>query len=50
MSDDEDACRLSAETFAALQEFYKEQEIREHNLLAEGKENNSTFAEDWVKR
>lgn len=50
MSDDEDVCQLSAETFAALQEFYKEQEIREQNLLTEEKKNGSNFAENWVKR
>lgn len=50
MSDEEDFPQLSAETFAALTEFYKEQEDREQELQIAGKRNEgSHFEENWVK-
>lgn len=36
MSDDEDAPALSAETFAALQQFYTEQDARDQGRVGEG--------------
>ena len=48
--DDDDIPQLSAETFAALKEFYKEEDDREA-LKCEGKNNVSCdmniFSEDW---
>lgn len=50
---DEDVPQLSASTFAALQQFYDEQEQREtkerqlHQSLLKG--DHTSFNEDWVK-
>ncbi|XP_023015409.2 EEF1A lysine methyltransferase 1 [Leptinotarsa decemlineata] len=46
VSDDEDVPQLSAETFAVLQEFYKEQEERESNLVLDT-DPNASLEEDW---
>lgn len=52
MDDDEDAPSLSAETFAALQEFYLEQQKRQDildKLEADNKlKDNILFEENWV--
>lgn len=46
---DNDVPQLSAETFAALQEFYKEQEQREILLNNTNKVlHNNDFQENWV--
>lgn len=49
---DDDIPQLSSETFAALQEFYKEQENREEKLKnilnSTQKNDNLTFDENWV--
>lgn len=56
MSDSEDIPTLSSETFAVLQEFYKEQELREEklkqiiNTTSLPLENSITFEENWVQR
>lgn len=44
MSEDEDIPQLSAETFAALQVFYKEQEMLNVGEI----DGNSNFEENWV--
>ncbi|KAJ8940354.1 hypothetical protein NQ314_010736 [Rhamnusium bicolor] len=47
---DDDAPHLSADTFAALQEFYKEQEERENRLKlisSEATDENIPIDEDW---
>lgn len=50
--DDDDIPRLSAETFAALQDFYVEKEKRQvilDNLKQDDKlKENIVFEEDWV--
>lgn len=50
---DENLLQLSSETFAALQEFYREQETRENKLQeilnAQRTNENITFEENWVK-
>lgn len=49
---DDDVPQLSASTFAALQQFYNEQEQREtkekqlHQALLQG--DHTSFKEDWV--
>lgn len=53
MDEDEDVPTLSAETFAALQEFYAEQDKRQEilNKLEADKKltENIIFEENWVK-
>lgn len=53
MEDDEDVPQLSADTFAALQDFYAEQQKRQEiftKLEAENKlTENILFDENWVK-
>ncbi|XP_072382521.1 EEF1A lysine methyltransferase 1 [Diabrotica undecimpunctata] len=44
---DEDLPQLSAETFAALQEFYREEEEREHNINLLIDQKDVTLKEDW---
>lgn len=44
---DEDVPQLSAETFAALQEFYKEQEGRENTIANISNVDTVSFQEDW---
>lgn len=47
----EDIPQLSAETFAALQEFYNEQAIRDNkvnNLKYTNTVNDENFEENWV--
>lgn len=51
ISEDEDLPQLSSETFAALQEFYKEQEEHENRLELLASENlngDVKINEDWV--
>lgn len=48
---DDDVPQLSAETFAALQEFYKEQAQKEEKLklgLTQSSEDAIPIDEDWV--
>lgn len=45
---DDDVPCLSAKTFAALHEFYREQEERELSAACNNLEEN-VFQEDWVK-
>lgn len=51
LSEDEDLPQLSLETFAALEEFYKEQDEREKRLevlVSQSINGNITIQEDWV--
>ncbi|CAG9864595.1 unnamed protein product [Phyllotreta striolata] len=45
--DDDDVPQLSAETFAVLQEFYKEQEEREEQLKSSSDNGEVAIVEDW---
>lgn len=51
LDDEDDVPQLTAETFAALQEFYKEEEEKQKNLglaLENCLHNNVKFQENWV--